>query len=256
MSRYIQCSKFDTAAVLSICRPETHNALSRQVVDELDEVLEEIASDTAVKVLVVYSKTDFAAGADIKEMVHCGEAQARQFSFSPTYEKLAEMPIPTIAVMEGYALGGGVELALCCDIRIATETARIGFPEITLGIMPGAGGTVRLPQLIGDSAAARLIYTGETIDAYRAEQLGLVDEVCLTAQLRETVEKLVRKISRNSRCALLAAKQSLLQSKNNAGTRQAVAREMELWSRLFLTYDQKEGMTAFLEKRKPSYQNR
>ena len=125
-------------AYLSLERPKAYNALSRQAVDELDEALEEIASCGSISVLVIRSRKNFASGADIREMADLTQAEAEKFSFSPTFDKLAEIPIPTVAAIEGYALGGGLELALACDLRIASEDAVLGLPEITLGIMPGS----------------------------------------------------------------------------------------------------------------------
>ena len=155
-------------ARLEICREKVLNALSRQVVDELDAHLERLAHEKQVKVLLVWSRDNFAAGADITQMVHCSPQQAWEFSFSDTYDKLDKLPIPTIAVIEGYALGGGLELALACDMRIAAEDARMGLPEITLGIMPGAGGTVRLPALVGRNKAMEMICMGRPVKAHEA----------------------------------------------------------------------------------------
>ena len=158
MGSFVRLEVKERIAYLSLERPKAYNALSRQVVDELDEALEEIASCGSISVLVIRSRKNFASGADIREMADLTQAEAEKFSFSPTFDKLAEIPIPTVAAIEGYALGGGLELALACDLRIASEDAVLGLPEITLGIMPGAGGTVRLPRIVGEAKAKELIY--------------------------------------------------------------------------------------------------
>lgn len=243
-------------ARLEICREEVLNALSRQVVDELDAHFDRLAGEKGVKVLLVWSLGNFAAGADITQMVHCDPQQARAFSFSSTYEKLAQLPFPTIAVMEGYALGGGLELALACDMRIAAQDARMGLPEITLGIMPGAGGTVRLPALVGRAKAMEMICMGRPVDAQTALAMGLVNLVVPGEELEEQVERWCKRIALQSRVALEAAKRSVLQGQDYRQMQQSIAREGEIWAGLFESYDQREGMTAFLEKRKPVFQDR
>lgn len=243
-------------ARLEICREKVLNALSRQVVDELDAHLERLAGEKQVKVLLVWSKDHFAAGADITQMVRCTPEEARAFSFSSTYEKLERLPFPTIAVMEGYALGGGLELALACDMRIAAEDARMGLPEITLGIMPGAGGTVRLPALVGRARAMEMICMGRPVKAQAALDMGLVNLVVPKEQLEEQVDAWCRRITSQSRVALEAAKRSVLQGQAYRLTQQGIAGEAEIWAGLFESHDQKEGMSAFLEKRKPVFQDR
>ena len=153
----IQVKKEDHIAILSVVRPEALNALSREIVDEMGEAIDAIEKDQDIYCLIFHSEKNFAAGADIKKMADCDEDGAKAFCFSPVYDRIAELPIPTIAAIEGYALGGGMELALCADIRIAGESAKMGFPEVTLGIFPGAGGTIRAPKLIGPAFAKELI---------------------------------------------------------------------------------------------------
>ncbi len=171
----IVVTKEDHIAILSVNRPEALNALSREIVDEMDEKIEEIKKDSEIRCLIFYSEKNFAAGADIKAMAVCDEEGAKAFGFSPTYDKIAELPIPTIAAIEGYALGGGMELALTADMRIAGKSAKMGFPEVTLGIFPGAGGTIRAPKLIGPAFAKELIFSGDAVDADRALTMGLVN---------------------------------------------------------------------------------
>ena len=244
------------AAVLSIDRPEAKNALSRALVDELDAHLLQILSTPSARVLILHGEGHFAAGADIREMADCSPDEAMDFSFSPVFNRLAALPIPTIAAIEGFALGGGLELALCCDLRIAGRTARMGFPEITLGIMPGAGGTIRAPRLLGAARALELIYTGEVIPADRALALGLVNRVVDEGTALEEALALAERIARFSPVALRTAKQSVLRGLDEPDAEWAVAREAQLWSGLFATSDQREGMAAFLEKRRPVFTGR
>ena len=173
----IMLKKSGHTGVLQITRPQALNALSREIVDEMAWILEKVQEDRDIRVLVIYNEKNFAAGADIKGMIGCGREEARAFVFAPVFQKLADLPIPTIAAIEGYALGGGMELALACDIRIAAEDAKLGFPEINLGIMPGAGGTIRAPRLIGEAKAKEMIFTGSSIDARTALAIGLVNRV-------------------------------------------------------------------------------
>lgn len=243
------------AATLSICRPEAKNALSREIVDQMDALLDQVAADPAIKVLVVKSEGDFAAGADIRQMAECTPEQAKDFVFTATYEKLASLPIPTLAAMEGYALGGGLELALACDLRLASSSAKLGLPEITLGIMPGAGGTVRLACLVGPARAKEMIFMGRTVDAERALQWGLVNAVVPAEEFEAEVAKWTQRVLRQSRVAMTTAKAAVdggLLLEPGA----ALARETLLWAGLFDSYDQKEGMRAFLEKRKPVFEDR
>lgn len=254
MGSFVRLEVKERIAYLSLERPKAYNALSRQAVDELDEALEEIASCGSISVLVIRSRKNFASGADIREMADLTQAEAEKFSFSPTFDKLAEIPIPTVAAIEGYALGGGLELALACDLRIASEDAVLGLPEITLGIMPGAGGTVRLPRIVGEAKAKELIYMGEKITAREAGNIGLVNRVVSPDSFEEAVETLAGKLSAGSGSALRAAKRSIDGSLQEPDLRRASGNERQNWSALFDTYDQKEGMHAFIEKRRPEFE--
>ena len=239
-------------ATLSIHRPEAKNALSREIVDRIDVLLDQAAADPGIKLLTVRSQGDFAAGADIRQMVDCTPEQAKAFVFTDTFQKLAALPVPTLAAIEGYALGGGLELALACDFRIASSTAKMGLPETTLGIMPGAGGTVRLARLIGPSRAKEMIFMGRAIDAERASTWGLVNESVPAEDFEAAVQEWQRRLIRQSKMALAAAKTAVEQGASME-LMQALKQETELWSGLFSTHDQKEVMRAFLEKRKPSF---
>ncbi len=252
----IKLVKEGHVAVLSVVRPEALNALSREIVDEMDQVLEELKEDKDIYCLIFHSEKNFAAGADIKKMADCDEEGAKAFCFSPVYDKIAEYPIPTIAAIEGYALGGGMELALCADIRIAGEGAKMGFPEVTLGIFPGAGGTIRAPKLIGPSYAMELIFSGEQITAARAKEMGLVNRVVADADVLEEAKKLAGKIAKRGPVAVRMAKDVIIKGLQMGDVKEGTAYEAQQWAKLFNTYDQKEGMHAFMEKRKPTYENR
>ena len=252
----IKLVKEGHVAILSVVRPEALNALSREIVDEMDQVLEELKEDKDIYCLIFHSEKNFAAGADIKKMADCDEEGAKAFCFSPVYDKIAEYPIPTIAAIEGYALGGGMELALCADIRIAGEGAKMGFPEVTLGIFPGAGGTIRAPKLIGPSYAMELIFSGEQIPASRAKEMGLVNRVVPDEEVLEEAKKLAGKIAKRGPVAVRMVKEVIIMGLQMGDVKEGTAYEAQQWAKLFNTYDQKEGMHAFMEKRKPTYENR
>ena len=243
-------------AVVSVVRPEALNALSREIVDEMDVVLEELKKDSDIYCLIFHSEKNFAAGADIKKMADCNEEEAKAFCFSPVYDKIAEFPIPTIAAIEGYALGGGFELALCADIRIAGEGAKVGFPEVTLGIFPGAGGTIRAPKLIGPALAMELIFTGEQIGAQRALDMGLVNRVVPDEAVLDEAMKMAGKIAKRGPVAVRMVKDVIIKGLQMGDVKDGTAYEAQQWAKLFNTYDQKEGMHAFMEKRRPSFENK
>jgi enoyl-CoA hydratase/carnithine racemase len=252
----IRREKVNNIAILKIDRPEAYNALSREIVNEIDNYAEEIKKDKSIKVLIIHSDHHFAAGADIKGMVDCSEEKAKEFAFSNTFNKLANLDIPTIAAIEGYALGGGLELALTCDLRIASADAKLGFPEITLGIMPGAGGTIRTPRMISPAKAKELIFLGESIKAVKAQEMGLVNIVAEKEEVFPLAMKWAKKLSKLPTIALAAAKKSIDQGLEEQDISKAIAMESIRWAKLFNTDDQKEGMMAFLEKRKPVYKGK
>jgi len=249
----IICERKEGVAFLSVDRPEALNALSKEIVDELETVIDEIAADESVKVVVIGGTENFAAGADIKGMIECSPEQARKFVFNRCYNKIMNLSVPTIAVIDGYALGGGMELALSCDMRIASESAKLGFPEINLGIMPGAGGTVRLPRLVGYAKACELILTGGHISAEEAEKIGLVNLVVPKEELIQATLKLCKKFTSKSRLTLAVAKRTIVKGLTFPAVEEAVVNEENEWVKLFDTNDQKEGMRAFAEKRKPVF---
>jgi enoyl-CoA hydratase/carnithine racemase len=246
----------DGIAVLSVIRPEALNALNRDIVDEIDKLVDKIAGDDTVRCLLIHNDKNFAAGADIKAMAVCDEEGAKAFAFSPTYNKIASLGIPVIAAIEGYALGGGMELALTADIRIAGESAKMGFPEVTLGIFPGAGGTIRAPRLIGEAFAKELIFTGDAVTAERALQMGLVNRVVGDDAVLDESLRLAKRIARRGPVALRMVKDVINKGLDEPDNIKAIDYEAQQWAKLFNTEDQKEGMRAFMEKRKPDFTNK
>jgi enoyl-CoA hydratase/carnithine racemase len=243
----------DQIATIMINRPEALNALSKDIVDEMDKMIEVIKANKDVRVLMFYSKENFAAGADIKVMATCNSEQARDFVFTDTYNKIHGLEIPTIAAIDGYALGGGLELALTCDFRIVSKSAKMGLPELNLGIIPGAGGTVRLARIVGESKAKEMIFLSKVVDGEYAEKIGLANLSVEKEELLETALAFAEKLKRKSSISFAAAKKSIENGICDTDYRTSTKREAEIWSGLFDTFDQKEGMTAFFEKRKPNF---
>ncbi len=254
--RHLSLHHENGVAVVSVHRPEALNALSREIIDELDAMLDQIRLDPSIRVLVLWSEQNFAAGADIKSMVEMTVVEAADFIFTSTYNKLDLLDIPTIAALEGYALGGGLELAVACDIRFAAKSAKMGYPEINLGIMPGGGGTIRTPVKIGNPWARELIFSGEIIDADRALQIGLVNRVFEDGDLYRETMKFAEKLSRKAPLAMNAIKRTMREGLACADPLDGMEVEKRNWVALFGTEDQKEGMRAFIEKRKPQYKGR
>jgi enoyl-CoA hydratase len=245
-------------ATVIIDRPEKRNALSAQVRADLLDALDGLEQDPDVRVVVLTGAGDkaFVAGADIGEFAQRGPIEQRTaMEGRRVFDVVAEYPKPTIACINGLALGGGCELALACDLRIAARSARLGQPEVNLGILPGGGGTQRLPRVVGMGRAMRLILTGEVIDAEKAERMGLVDEVVDDNVLTERTRELAGRIARHSPLALKLIKQAVRAAADmplSAG----LALERELFVTAFSSEDRKEGIAAFLEKRPPEFLGR
>lgn len=253
----IRYTKENGVGIITIYRPEARNAINAQVREEIYDVLVEAETDPEVGGLIITGGPDvFSGGADIKAM-------AEQDAISMFYRKglqrvvemIEKMPKPVIAAISGFALGGGCELALGCDLRIASESAQMGQPEIRLGIIPGGGGTQRLARLVGVSKAKDLIFSGRIINAQEALQIGLVNEVVPVEQLAEAAMKKMQSYLRNGAVALAAAKLSI-----NAGLNVDLYAgdlfEKLSFSILFASEDQKEGMKAFIEKRKAEFKGK
>lgn len=245
-------------AIVTINRPGALNCLNRQVIEELFETVERLEGDPSSKVVVITGagQKAFVAGADIGEMYPMDVMQARAFSRrgNELMLRIENMPKPTIAAVNGYALGGGLELALACDLRVAADTAQFGLPEVGLGIFPGFGGTQRLPRLIGKAKAKELIFTGERISAQKALEIGLVNMVVPAAELMDAVMDLARKIMAKSMVAIALGKQAINKGLDT-DLATGCALESEIWCQCFATRDQKEGMAAFLERRQPCFPN-
>jgi enoyl-CoA hydratase len=256
--KYVIYGKSDGIAKVKLNRPEKLNALNPDVYNELENIFIDCETDPGVNVVIIMgSEKAFAAGADIDDMSKGDVVSAYHLTKQSqrVQERLADMPKPTIAGIAGYALGGGLELSLCCDFRIAADNAVFGVPEINLGVIPGGGGTQRISRLIGTGRATELIFLGEPIKAGQAENWGLVNRVVPQDQLEEACEKLAQKLIGKSPVALRAAKHSI-RTGMNVGLKEGLKIEQDVFCMLFGTSDQKEGMAAFLEKRTPSFKGR
>ena len=237
--------------VITINRPEALNALNTEVIQDLDAVLDSIdLGTTRVLVVTGAGEKSFVAGADIAAMSTMTVQEAREFSKAgnDVFRKLETLPIPSIAAVNGFALGGGNELAMSCDIRYCSENAIFGQPEVGLGITPG-GGTQRLARLIGTGKAKEMVYAAVNIKADEAYRIGLVNGVCAKEELIPTVMKLAKKIASNAPIAVRNSKESLTDG-YLSDLDHAISIEEKYFSECFETEDQKEGMKAFLEKRK------
>jgi len=204
-------------ARITLNRPKKLNALNSEVFRELEEVLGRIEAEKSVRVVVITgNEKAFAAGADIDQMAEGDVSMACELTdiSMRVQERLSDIPIPTIAAISGYCLGGGLELALCCDFRIASETAILGLPEINLGIIPGGGGTQRLTRLVGTGAALKMIMLGETVDAVNAKNIGLVDSVVQVEELENRVQAFAEKLMQRPEIALRAAKTAVHKGMN------------------------------------------
>lgn len=248
----------DRVATLTVNRPDKRNALNAAVRREFIEALDALRDDPEVRVLVVTGAGEkaFIAGADIGEFADRSPLEQRAaMEGRRLFEEIANFPKPTIAMLNGYALGGGCEVALACDLRIAARSAKLGQPEIKLGLIPGGGGTQRLPRLIGFGRAMRYILTGELIAAEEAERIGLVDLIVEDDELRERTFELALAMAAQSPVAMKLAKDAIratLEMPLDAGLQY----ERELFVTAFASEDRTEGVRAFLEKRPPAFAGR
>jgi enoyl-CoA hydratase len=242
--------------IMRINRPDVLNSLNRKLFGELIEAFDEIRRDGTTKVVILTGAGEraFVAGADIAEMKDLSSFEAREFArlAGKAMNRVEDLDRPVIAAINGVALGAGCELAMACDIRIASENAKLGQPEITLGIIPGSGGTQRLPRLIGPSKAKQLVFTGQVIDAQTALRIGLVDVVVPPDQLMSEARKIACAMVEKPRIALALAKKAMNQGLNVDLTT-ALNYEIECFAQCFGVEDQKERMNAFLEKRKAKF---
>ncbi|WP_433624682.1 enoyl-CoA hydratase/isomerase family protein [Halomicrococcus sp. NG-SE-24] len=247
----------DQVATVTLSRPDARNALNAQLRAELKAVLDAVEAAETVRVVVLTGSDEsgaFVAGADVTELRERGPIEQREASKRPrVYEYVDDLEKPVVAAVNGHALGGGCELAQACDVRIAREDAKLGQPEINLGIMPGGGGTQRLARLVGEGQAMRLILSGEIIDAEEANDIGLVDEVHPEGEFDDRVSELAGRMASKSPLALELAKKAVKASSRmdlDAG----IEYEAELFAQLFASGDKNEGIDAFLEDREPEWE--
>ena len=248
MGEFVRVESADGIATIRLDRPKM-NALNAQVQDEIAAAAAQVSADNAVRAVILYGgERVFAAGADIKEMASMGypAMAARSAALQASFTAVADIPKPVVAAVTGYALGGGLELALCADFRVLGESAKVGQPEILLGIIPGAGGTQRLPRLIGPAKAKDLIFSGRHVAADEALAIGLADKVVPDAEVYQAARDMVAQYAVGPALALSAAKQAV-----NKGLEVDLATGLEIerlhFAALFATEDQKNGMSSFME---------
>lgn len=249
--------KEDKIAIVTINRPKALNALNSETLKELDTVVDALYEDKEVLAIILTGEGKaFVAGADIAQMKDFNTMEGREFGISgnKVFTKLENIGKPVIAAVNGFALGGGCELSMACDIRIASSKAKFGQPEAGLGITPGFGGTQRLPRIVGEGMAMELIFTGKIIDAEEALRIGLVNRVVEPDKLMEESKALANTIAAQAPIAVRLSKAAIsrgMQCDIDTG----LAYEAEVFGQCFSTYDQKEGMTAFIEKRDKCFKN-
>ncbi|SKC58934.1 short-chain-enoyl-CoA hydratase [Maledivibacter halophilus] len=250
--------KQDNIAILSFNRPKVLNALNTDVLKELDRAIDDIEKDEEIYVLIITGEGKaFIAGADISEMRDKTAVEGRKFGElgSSIFRKIELMEKPVIAAVNGFALGGGCELSMSCDIRIAGEKAKFGQPEVGLGITPGFAGTQRLARLVGTAKAKELIFTADIIKAQEAKEIGLVNKVVAQEELISEALEMAKKIASNGQIAVKYSKVAINRGINcDLDTGNEI--EKDLFGLCFATEDQKEGMSAFLEKRKAEFKNK
>jgi enoyl-CoA hydratase len=257
--KFIIYEKSEGIATITLNRPEALNAFSKDVIDEVLVGLEDARSDESVRVVVLTGAGEkaFSAGADIKAMIGMNALKARALSLMGEKLCLAleNLEKPVIAAINGFALGGGLEVAMSCDLRIASESARVGQTEINIGLIPGWGGTQRLTRLVGRAKAKELVFTGRMIDAKTAEQLGIVNMVAPADKFRETVRQFASDLASKAPVALKVAK-SLIDKGAEIGLESALAFEREGFGVVASTEDLQEGVKAFTGKRKPVFKGK
>lgn len=243
-------------AIITINRSKVLNALNGFTLIELNQVCDEFAQDNSIKVIIITGSGDkaFVAGADIGEMLPLSAIEGRRLAKrgQEVFNKIENLPQPVIAAVNGFALGGGCELAMACDIRIVSSKAKFGQPEVTLGITAGFGGTQRLPRLIGKGRAKELLFTGDIIDADEAYRIGLVNKIVSPEELMNAAMAMAEKIISRAPIAVQLSKAAVNEGMD-MDLQSGVAYEAEVFGMCFATQDQTEGMSAFLEKRKSNF---
>ena len=259
MSNTVLLEVKDGIGYLTINRPAALNALSSEVLTDLNLALEQIENSEDIRIVIVSGQGDkaFVAGADIKEMDQMTPIQAHEYMTyaNDTFTRLSELTQPTIAVLNGYALGGGLELALSTDIRIGFEKTMVGFPEVGLGIIPGFAGTQRMSRLIGTSKTKELIYTARIVKGKEAYDLGILNKLVPAEELLSSAEELAKSIMKNAPLAVEKAKH-VIQVGSELPLQNAIRLETEAEALLFSTEDKVEGMRAFVEKRKAVFKRK
>lgn len=241
--------------VVKVSAPKSLNALNSTILKEMDDFIDHLDKATRVLIITGDGEKSFVAGADISEMAHLNEQEGFEFGRlgAQVFRKIELLPMPVIAAVNGFALGGGCELAMSCDIRIASSKAKFGQPEVGLGIIPGFSGTHRLPKLIGQGYAKEMIYTGKVIRAEEALRIGLVNAVYEPEELMDKAMEMAQLMLKNAPVAISLAKQSINEG-YDLDADGAIGLENKLFGKCFATRDQKEGMDAFLNKRKADFQ--
>jgi len=245
-------------AYITINRPKAMNALNSKVIEELGQAVEILEGDKSIRVCIITGEgRAFVAGADIAQMANYGPAEGRALAYegSGVFRRIELLDTVTIAAINGFALGGGCELALCCDMRIASEKAMFGMPEVGIGILPGFSGTQRLPRAISTAKAKELVLTGDFIGAEEAEKIGLVNKVVPGEELIAEAEKLAARVLKNAPTGVRFANRAIRLGLER-GIEAGIILENDLFGKCFATEDQKEGMAAFLEKRKAEYKDK
>ncbi len=249
----------DGIALITFNRPNALNALNGPLLDDFSQALDDVAGNDQIRILILTGAGEkaFVAGADINELATFDPLGAKLFSKKghTIINKLGELPVPVIAAVNGFALGGGTEIAIACDFIYASENATFGQPEINLGLIPGFGGTQRLPRLIGPNLAKEFIYTGKMVPAREAHDIGLVNKVCPPESLMDEVTQTAKLMMSKGRVSLRAAKEAI-NNGLNVDLPTALDIEVDTFSLCFASEDAKEGTTAFLEKRKAEFQGK
>ena len=257
MYNYIKIEQKEAVTVLTISAPKSLNALNSTVLQELGDAVANLAPETRALIITGDGEKSFVAGADISEMANLNVPQGQTFGNrgAMVFRKIETRPIPVIAAVNGFALGGGCELAMACDIRICSENAKFGQPEVGLGIIPGFSGTVRLARLVGMGMAKQLIFTGKAIKANEALRIGLVNEVVPQPELMDKAMEIANQIAANAPLAVSAAKQCI-NAEYDMDVDDAILYENGVFGQCFGTQDQKNGMKAFLNKEKVTFEGK